>query len=285
VFDIARIAASGLVARIDYHESLGSTSDRALALGSDGESALPLLVLTERQTAGRGRGSNRWWTTDGALTFSLLLEAPPDRLPAERWPQVALAAGIAVCDALQSQVPGPALHVKWPNDVFLSGRKVCGILSESIPGWRDRLVVGIGMNVNNRLAGSVGPEPKVQNPKLIPRDGLRPAAPDVGQEIAATATSLIDFDGVPRGLTEILIATLDQFDRRWRELLDDRFDLIAAAYRERCFLTSRSVTIEQAGGHSVAGVCAGINDSGALRLRTEAGEQVVVSGSVLFWDR
>ena len=46
------------------------------------------------------------------------------------------------------------IAVKWPNDVYLGGRKVCGILSESVPGWRERLVVGVGVNVNNSVEGS-----------------------------------------------------------------------------------------------------------------------------------
>src|SRR5262245_44613622 len=275
VFDIARISATGLVAGVDYHESLGSTSDRALALGAEGDAAMPLLVLAQQQTAGRGRGSNRWWTTPGGLTFSLLLEAPPSRLPAERWPQVALAAGVAASDALQSQVAGAKLQVKWPNDVYLAGRKVCGILSESIPGWRDRLVVGMGINVNNRMQAR---EDRGEG------TGAGGAAPAIQSGLAATATSLIDQDGISRDLTDVLIGVLDQFDRRWQELLDDRFDLAAAAYLGRCVLTSRAVTIQQAGGQTVTGVCAGIDDFGALKLRTATGEHSILSGTVLHWD-
>src|SRR5437867_3588245 len=133
MFDLPRLAAAGLVARIDYHESVGSTSDRALELGAFGDTELPLLVLAERQTAGRGRGANRWHSTDGAMTFSLALEAPPDRLPPSRWPQVALVGGLAMCEALQSLAPAADFRVKWPNDVYLGSGKICGILSESIP--------------------------------------------------------------------------------------------------------------------------------------------------------
>ena len=260
MFDLARIAASGLVAAVDYHESIGSTSDRALALGAQGEVDLPLLVLAARQTAGRGRGSNRWWSDEGALTFSLVLEAPPDRLPPQRWPQVALVAGIAVCEALQTFAPRANFAVKWPNDVFLDGKKICGILSESIPGWRDRLVVGVGINVNN---GDQETGDRRQK---------------------SGAASLIGHVGVPRDLTNVLLSVLDEFDRRWRELLDGRFDEAASAYRERCFLTGKTVTIGQPGGQTVVGVCRGIDNSGGLRVQTEQGEQSVVSGAVVGWD-
>jgi len=272
MFDLARIDASGLVGHIDHHESLGSTSDRALELAAAGENRLPLLVLCEQQTAGRGRGTSRWWSDSGALTFSLVLEAPPLRLSAERWPQVALVAGLAVCEALASLVPRAELAVKWPNDVYLGGHKLCGILSESVPGWRDRLVVGIGINVNNRVQGSG---------LSVQQVGVGGRESGVGPFIAA---SLIDHDGIARDLTGVLVAVLDQFDRRWQELLGDAFEQAAGAYRQRCFLTGRTVTIQQAGEKNFTGVCLGIDDRGALRLRTPHGEQSIVSGTVARWD-
>src|SRR5581483_6374122 len=267
MFDLARIEGCGLVARIDYHEAIGSTSDRALELGATEETKLPLLVLAERQTAGRGRGTNRWWSDEGALTFSLLLEAPAERLPPTRWPEVALAAGVAVSDALRARAPRAELHVKWPNDVYLAGRKVCGILSESVPGWRDRLVVGIGVNVNNR--------------------GQRPG--DRGQwtgarEQGVSAMSLVEHDGVARDLTTVLIAVLDEMDRRWSDLLAGEFEKVATAYRASCLLTNKMVTIEQPGGSVGAGLCAGIDDAGRLRVQTERGEVAVLSGTVVAWE-
>jgi BirA family transcriptional regulator, biotin operon repressor / biotin---[acetyl-CoA-carboxylase] ligase len=258
-FDLARLDRCGLVASIDYHESIGSTSDRALALAAADESQLPLLVLAARQTAGRGRGTNRWWSDEGALTFSLALEAPPALLPAANWPQVALIAGLAVCEALHGLAPSGHFRVKWPNDVYLSDGKISGILSESVPGWRDRLVVGIGINVNNQVAGDLY----------------------LGTSHAA---SLIESDGLARDLTDVLIAVLDHFDHRWRSLLHESFAPLAVAYRNRCFLTGKAVTIEQAGGKWLVGVCQGIDDSGAMRLSSERGEQRIVSGSINRWD-
>jgi len=260
MFDLGRIESSKLVARIDYHETIGSTSDRAMEIGSLDETALPLLVLAERQTAGRGRGANRWWSAEGALTFSLVLEAPRDRLPPDRWPQVALMVGLAVCEALQGLAPRAELRVKWPNDVYLADGKVCGILCESILGMSDRLVVGIGVNVNNRRQET--------------GDG----------EQRRTAASLVEHDGMQRDLTEVLIHVLDEIDRWWRELLEGCFEETASVYRGRCFLTNRIVRIEQAGGSTIVGLCRGIDALGRLRVHTERGEAAVVSGTVASWE-
>jgi BirA family transcriptional regulator, biotin operon repressor / biotin---[acetyl-CoA-carboxylase] ligase len=261
-----------LVAAVDFHDQIGSTSDRALELAARDDAALPLLVLAERQTAGRGRGTNRWWTAEGALTFSLALAAPADRLPPFRWPQVALATGLAVCDALQPLVPAADLRVKWPNDVFLGGQKLCGILCESVPGWGDRLVVGVGVNVNSSF--------RSQEP------GARSQEPgDTGRhELRRSAVALIDQDGVERDLANVLVAILDQFERRWSELLEEGFAAMAAEYRQRCFLSGRTVTVEQPGGKRIVGLARGIGDDGALLLATETGPMRVVAGSVAAWE-
>jgi BirA family biotin operon repressor/biotin-[acetyl-CoA-carboxylase] ligase len=260
MYDLNRLTVSGLVAHIDYHESLSSTSDRALELAAAGELPLPLLVLAERQTGGRGRGTNRWWSAEGALTFSVALDAPPDRLPPQRWPLVALVAGLAVAEALEPLCPAGTFQVKWPNDVYLQAGtqcgKVCGILSESVPGTNDRLVVGIGVNVNNRIE--------------------RP-------ELAGAARALVDLDSRPRDLTEVLLAILDRLDQRWRELADGEFPTMAEQYRQRCLLTGRTLTI-QTGSTLVVGRCLGIADDGTLKVQTEAGARQIVSGTIEAWE-
>jgi BirA family biotin operon repressor/biotin-[acetyl-CoA-carboxylase] ligase len=149
------------------------------------------------------------------------------------------------------------VQLKWPNDVFLGGSKVGGILSESVPGWTDRFVVGIGINVNNRLCGS---------------------------ELSATARSLVDHDGVERDLTSVLVAVLDEFDRRWNELLECGFGPSAGVYRAQCFLTGKVVSMAQHDGSQIVGQCRGIDDSGGLLLRTPNGEKSLISGSVVAWE-
>jgi BirA family biotin operon repressor/biotin-[acetyl-CoA-carboxylase] ligase len=151
--------------------------------------------------------------------------------------------------------------VKWPNDVYLDGRKVCGILSESVPGWKDRLVIGVGINVNNRVA-----DPPTHHPPSF------------------SATSLLEHDGLTRDLTEVLIAVLNEFSRRWQQLTEDSFESLARDYRERCLLTGKTLTIQQPGETTVMGLCRGIDDSGRLILRTDEKELAVVSGSVVSWD-
>ena len=110
--DLERIVDETLIAHVDYHLAIGSTNDRALELTQQDDALYPLLVLAEAQTSGRGRGSNLWWSSSGALTFSVLLATEAAGLPTERWPQVSLTVGLAVCEALEELlargVPPPA---------------------------------------------------------------------------------------------------------------------------------------------------------------------------------
>jgi BirA family biotin operon repressor/biotin-[acetyl-CoA-carboxylase] ligase len=106
--------------------------------------------VAEQQSAGRGRQGRAWESSFGEnLLFSVLLRVacPPSRLP-----PLALAAGLAVRDAVSRAAPGADVRIKWPNDVLVGGRKLAGILVEAITmGSRvEAVVVGVGINVLSR---------------------------------------------------------------------------------------------------------------------------------------
>ena len=131
--DLNRITGSTFVKRVEFHQAIDSTNNRALQVARTAEYESPLLVLAESQTQGRGRGTNLWWAQPGALTFSLLIKTDQAQLPPDRWPQVSLTAGLAVCEAIEEFVGEPAIQLKWPNDVYVRQRKACGILIEMPP--------------------------------------------------------------------------------------------------------------------------------------------------------
>ena len=92
MIDAVRILRETSVARVEHRPTLASTNDRAAQCAAQGVKDLPLLVVADQQTAGRGRGSNRWWTGPGGLAFSLLVDAETVAADAERtrwcrWPR------------------------------------------------------------------------------------------------------------------------------------------------------------------------------------------------------
>lgn len=251
--DLLRITDETFVRRVEFHDELPSTSDRAIKLAADAALNTPLLVLAELQTAGRGRGANRWWSGEGALTYSLVLDLPALGLPTEQAPPMSLVSALAVRDTLYHFLPDADLQLKWPNDVFANGRKVAGLLLETAGGRLDRVIVGIGVNVNNSLAD----------------------APD---EIRANATSMMDERGSPLELAAVLIAVLRQLSVEYSALAAGEMDL-PSRWRAHCLLDGRRVQVVR-GKNTTAGTCCGISKSGALIVENDLGRHELNSGTV-----
>src|SRR5204862_3131112 len=88
----------------------------------------PAIVLTSHQIAGRGRGSNAWWSGSGSLTVTFVLPVHEHSLPH----QVPLIAGLAVRDALAKHCGLDEIQLKWPNDLLFAGKKLAGLLCERV---------------------------------------------------------------------------------------------------------------------------------------------------------
>ncbi len=248
-----RIGTETFIGTLEIHDELPSTNNRALELAERQDLELPALIVADRQTAGRGRGENAWWSAEGALTFSLILDAGGCGIAPERWPQVSLTTGLAVCEALDALVPQANLKLKWPNDVMLGGKKLCGILSEIPSSLKGRIVVGIGINVNNSL------------------EDAPPAVRDV-------AVSLRDATGARHDGLDVLIRVLQHLELEFARLSESSMSL-SKRFRERCWLNGREVSIEN-GFAAVQGLCGGIDDEGALLVQTPLGLERVLSGTV-----
>ncbi|MFQ5731324.1 MAG: biotin--[acetyl-CoA-carboxylase] ligase [Planctomycetaceae bacterium] len=246
-----RLLDETFLTSVAYHAELASTNERALRTSAEDAAALPALVIAERQTRGRGRAGNRWWSADGALTFSLIVSEEVAGFAFDGGP-IALLAGLAVAEALQEILPPGSIGLKWPNDVQAGGRKICGILSEIPPTRRDRVVIGIGINVNNSRR-------------------------DAPVELRETVSSVCDEIGEDVSRVELLVSTLRAMERRLkRHSRDPR--ALPRDWRPLCVLTGRTMTATQSGA-DVTGICRGIADDGTLRLQTPSGMTAVRSAT------
>jgi BirA family biotin operon repressor/biotin-[acetyl-CoA-carboxylase] ligase len=190
-----------------------------------------LVAVADHQTAGRGRRGRSWSAPPGsALLVSVLLRP---FLPAARVHLVTMAAGLAVCEAVES-IAGFAPALKWPNDVVVDDRKLAGLLAESEfgpDGAATAVVVGAGVNVD-------WPTPP-------------PELADI-----ATACNLVAGRPVDRD------ALLDAFLACLRTRLA-MLDGIVVDYRARLSTLGRRVRVETATGTIVA-TAVDVGDAGEL---------------------
>src|SRR5579864_3454658 len=140
-FDLARLRERLKPFRLHWFPRLRSTNDHAAMLREKGKLFAPAIVLTGHQTAGRGRGSNTWWSAEGSLTVTVVLAAD-DRIEPHQLP---LVAGLAVRNAAAELTGNDRIQLKWPNDVLFEGKKLAGLLCERVVKAD---LVGVGVNVN-----------------------------------------------------------------------------------------------------------------------------------------
>ena len=188
-----------------------------------------------------GRGrQGRAWTAPPDSAVSMSLVV---RDLEERHAILPLAAAVAVCEAVE-ELTQVRCEIKWPNDVWIDGRKLAGILVEGRPqdGWA---VLGIGLNV---LTAEFPPE------------------------LADTATSLaLATPGAPPPVEAVLEALVAAFGT-WLERGPGE---VLPAWRARDAL--RGQTVRWDGG---SGTAAGVDESGALLVDTDAGRVALGAGEV-----
>jgi BirA family biotin operon repressor/biotin-[acetyl-CoA-carboxylase] ligase len=166
---------------------------------------------------------------------------------------LSVAVGGAVTEAVSRWVPGRAVQLKWPNDVYVDGRKLCGILVETSPRSPDRLVIGIGVNVENSFA-------------------------DAPSDVSARAVSLTDVAPSRPQRWDVLAAIVEHLDTDLKHLAKSPRSLVER-WRERCYLTGKSVSVTDV-ERTMSGACLGLEDDGSLLIQTEAGPQRCYAGVV-----
>jgi BirA family biotin operon repressor/biotin-[acetyl-CoA-carboxylase] ligase len=237
---------------IHFHESVPSTNAAAFRLAADGAEHGEV-VITEQQTAGKGRRGRTWVSPKGLnLYFSAILR--PELAP-QHAPELTLVAAVALAETLREA--GADALIKWPNDVQIDGRKVAGILTElsAEPERVHFVVLGVGVNLN---AG---------------REDFPP-------EVATTAISLSEALG--RRVNRALFTT-DLWGRleEWLDLHHEvGFDPVRQRWKALSSTLGQDVLV-RTDRTELRGVAEDIDTAGALLVRTAEGSlERVLAGDV-----
>lgn len=257
----------GLGKRLVYIPKIDSTNTQAMHLAQQG-SEEGVVVLTESQTAGKGRQGRRWIDIYGlnALTSTILRPLYPPHL-------LVMIAALAVVDAI-SDVCGLTATIKWPNDILIADRKVTGILIETSHDRCGHMVavVGIGVNVNGQIeqAAEYGS-----------------GSPQAGLALTAKAITLETASGHAISREAFIARLLYHLETRHLALQQEMQDPVAAAYgttsrlireqwRSQLSTLGRLVEVHQ-GTKLISGFADDVNDTGELLLRSHSGTQINVT--------
>ena len=125
-------------------KSVKSTNDIALMLIKR-DNIRPSIILSERQTKGRGTVGKKWISKKGNLFLSIFFDINKKKIDFKKF---AVLNAYLLKSILVKKFSNK-IKIKWPNDILFKKKKICGILQETIINEGKKfLIVGIGINTN-----------------------------------------------------------------------------------------------------------------------------------------
>ncbi len=252
--------------RLLYFPSVASTNTLAMQMAYERPEE-GLVILTDSQTAGKGRRGRHWIDVPGCnVLMSVLLRPlfPPHLL--------VMLTSLAVVDTITSICQVEAA-IKWPNDVLVGDRKVAGILVETShdPSGSFIAVAGIGINVNGGIE-----ELSARSSEQVP--------------LKAIATTL-EVECGHKVNREVFIADLLQYIENSYFALQQEFAclpevrafakqpysrLLRERWKSQLSTLGRTITVQQ-GNSVIDGIAEDVDESGELLLRRHSGELVRIT--------
>jgi BirA family biotin operon repressor/biotin-[acetyl-CoA-carboxylase] ligase len=306
----ALITPDALWKRLVLRVETGSTNADAAEAARSGEPE-GLVVVAERQTAGRGRRGRSWESPARAgIAVSVLLRpglAAPERgwpaAPPHRYGWLPLLAGVALVEAVDLLAELDSA-LKWPNDLLVWSNPEPDAVADSVPVPGSDPDSGSGSvpgSVPGSGSGSVPSEAKCAG---ILAEGVAGTAGEppavvlgVGLNVTLRADELpVNPTGLPATSLQLAGAAATDRDPLLRALLrgtarwygrwriaggDAEACGLHETYLRHCATLGREVRVLLPGGNDLVGTARTIDPDGQLVLDTGAGERRVAAGDVL----
>lgn len=233
-----------------HFEEIDSTNVEAVRRSEEGARE-GLVLVAERQTAGRGRRGRSWESPAREnLYFSILLNP---RIASEKAPMITLVMAYSIANVLRDELE---VQIKWPNDLVVSGKKICGILTEMhMAGSNIKdVVIGVGLNVNTMC---------------FPKD------------LQDKATSIRLETGRERNREELLMKVLSEFEKHYQLFLQVQdMSFLKEEFNRLLINRNKEVVVLEPSGEFQAEAI-GINNLGELLVKKASGDiEAVFAGEV-----
>lgn len=203
------------------------------------------IVKTYNQIAGRGLGTNKWFSDKDkniSSSFSIKLK----ELKAENQFLISQVISLTILKFLSQFISPDKLYIKWPNDIYVEDKKICGILIESfLKGDKiDRTICGVGININQESF-----------PEWIPNP-----------------TSIFLATNIKKDLDLLFIKLLDIFESQIKSITLNSIE-IEKEYLRRLYRIDQFASFERTKNNSkFEGKIKGINKFGQLIIEHLEGE-------------
>jgi BirA family biotin operon repressor/biotin-[acetyl-CoA-carboxylase] ligase len=198
-----------------------------------------LIVISEEQTAGRGRQGKDWYSPDAGNIYMSV------KFRNQKSDPLSLIMGLLISEAMDA-VSNQKINagLKWPNDLLINNKKICGILIESEIN-ADQLEYTVGIGINYSLPkkeswwGEIG-----ELADILPREKL--------------------INGILHRITDYL----ENGYKNWKD-----------EWEKRCIhLGMELAAVSSNQNDTKVGICNGINEEGKMFLQTENELKLISSG-------
>lgn len=210
----------------------------------------PFVVVTNKQTQGRGRHGRSWFSNDSGnlyLSFAFKPNIAPSLIKSfTPW----IAAQL--CHHLNQQF-NLSIQLKWPNDLVFNGKKICGMLAESridVDHTRD-LIFGIGLNING-------------DPHAWPQE-----LQQIATSIEATSNTPFNINKMSASVISCILSSYNQFiHNQWQASLPSLWSKYDSLYDKHVQGFHGSTPID--------GTAKGIDNTGSLKLLQKNGKLLLL---------
>ncbi len=235
-----------------YYDTIDSTNKKAKDLADSNSDGT--VIISEEQTAGRGRLGRKWTSPKGkSLLISILLK--PNINPS-RVSNITLVGAVALVKALEDfDIQG---LIKWPNDIIINDKKIAGILTELSAEINQVNYVVMGIGVNLYIGKKEFPE-----------------------DIRHKAGSILSETGMTIDRKKFTGKFLNYFEKYYKEyFLGNNFDEIIKISKEKSILLGKEIKVISRDYSYEAKVLDITSEGHLLVLKEDGTKEEIYSGEV-----
>lgn len=210
--------------------TVGSLRNSSGGLTESGKKYHKAIILSESQSAGRGRMGRTFYSPEKTGIYLSLIYAPKGGI--QNPAKITAFSAVAIVRAIK-KLYGINASIKWVNDIYLNSKKVAGILTEGFTNFETGLiescVIGIGINI-------------AENENDFPKD-LREIATSIEESIKKTSTlKNSDFSVHGKKISRVRLAA-EIVGQVFNILESPNDDSIWKEYKSSSFLIGQTVTV------------------------------------------